>query len=69
MWHGMIDDPFGREAVRHIGADGVMWGSDFPHIRSIGLDAHASLERILDGLTIEEQEKLIGGNVAKVHGL
>ena len=69
MWHGMIDDPFGRDAVNHIGADGVMWGSDFPHIRSIGLDAHASLERILDGLSSEDQEKLVGGNVAKVHGL
>ncbi|MCH9037484.1 MAG: amidohydrolase [Chloroflexi bacterium] len=69
MWHGMIDDPLGRDAVQHIGADGVMWGSDFPHIRSIGLEAHETLSEILDGLTAEEQEKIVGGNVAAVHGL
>ena len=69
MWHGMIDDPYGRDAVRHIGADGVMWGSDFPHIRSTGLEAHETLTRILEGLTAEEQEKIVEGNVAKVHGL
>lgn len=69
MWHGMIDDPLGRDAIKHIGADAVMWGSDFPHIRSIGLDAHETLGRILDGLTQEEGEKLVGGNVAQVHGL
>ena len=69
MWHGMIDDPYGRDAVRHIGADGIMWGSDFPHIRSIGLEAHETLARILDGLSVEEQRKIVGGNVAKVHGL
>ena len=69
MWHGMIDDPYGRDAVRHIGADAVLWGSDFPHVRSIGLEAHDALARILDGLTVEEQEKIVGGNAAKVYGL
>ena len=61
-----------RMAMRlreYIGVDMLMWGSDFPHIRSIGLDAHETLERILEGLTEEEQEKLVGGNVARVYGL
>lgn len=69
MWHGMIDDPYGKDALRHIGADAVLWGSDFPHVRSIGLDAHEALSRILAGLTTEEQQKLVGGNAAKVHAL
>ena len=37
MWHGMTDDPLALDAIRQVGASQVMWGSDFPHIRSIEL--------------------------------
>lgn len=69
IWHGIIDDPFGAEAVRHIGVDRVLWGSDFPHIRSIGLDAQSRLGALFSTLTPAERDKVVCGNVAAVYDL
>ncbi len=69
VWQGMIDDPLGQEAIRHIGADQVLWGSDFPHVRSIGLETQERVAKLYDGLPRPDQEKLVGGNVARVFGL
>lgn len=68
VWHGVIDDPFAVETIRITGADTVLWGSDFPHVRSIGLDAHERLARMLDGLPAADQAKVAGGNAARLMG-
>ena len=31
IWHGMIDDIYGTETIEYLGADRILWGSDFPH--------------------------------------
>jgi hypothetical protein len=41
VYHGLIDDAYGPYMIPLIGADQVLRGSDFPHIRSIGLEAQA----------------------------
>jgi predicted TIM-barrel fold metal-dependent hydrolase len=69
IWHGMIDDPLGKEAIRHIGVDQVLWGSDFPHVRSIGLETQERVAKLFDGMLGEEQDKLVAGNVARLFGL
>jgi predicted TIM-barrel fold metal-dependent hydrolase len=69
IWHGMIDDPLGQEAIRHIGVDQVLWGSDFPHVRSIGLETQERVAKLYDGLPGADQDKLVAGNVARVFGL
>ena len=70
MWHGFTDDPYPLHAIENIGADAILWGSDFPHSRSlITLEAQESLTRLLDGLPKEDQEKVVGRNAAKVWGL
>jgi predicted TIM-barrel fold metal-dependent hydrolase len=69
IWHGMIDDPLGQEAIRHIGVDQVLWGSDFPHVRSIGLETQERVAKLYDGLSREDQDKLVAGNVARVFNL
>lgn len=69
IWHGVIDDPFGADAAMKIGVDRVMWGSDFPHVRSIGLDAQNRLSAMFDGLSAEESNKVVAGNVASVFSL
>ena len=43
VFHGFIDDTAAEFAIPYVGADRVLWGSDFPHIRSIGLDAQSTL--------------------------
>lgn len=69
IWHGTIDDPYAKDAIRVIGVDQVLWGSDFPHIRSIGLEAHDTIARLYEGMPPADVDKLITGNVAKLYNL
>jgi predicted TIM-barrel fold metal-dependent hydrolase len=69
VWHGMIDDKYGAEAIPHIGASQVLWGSDFPHIRSIGLDTQSALARMLAKLPPADQEKVVGGNAKQLFNI
>ena len=65
-YQGRIDDPYGADMIPLIGADRVMWGSDFPHIRSIGLEAQEHVNKMFEVLPIGDQEKVVGGNAAKM---
>jgi predicted TIM-barrel fold metal-dependent hydrolase len=47
----------------------VIWGSDFPHFRSIGLDAQSALHELVGALPRDDQEKVVGGNAARVFNL
>ena len=69
MWHGFIDDPFALDAIPHIGADHVLWGTDFPHPGSIGLGTHEYAARVLAPLPYKDQEKIVASNTAHVWGL
>ncbi len=69
IWHGFIDDPYALDVIPHIGADQILWGTDFPHEESVGLGAQEIAARIVGGLPREDQEKVVGGNAAKVWGL
>ena len=69
VFHGFIDDTAAEFAIPYVGADRVLWGSDFPHIRSIGLDAQSTLYQQLQTFSAEDQAKLVGGNAVEVFGL
>jgi len=66
IWHGFIDDPYALDVLPRIGADCVLWGSDFPHIRSVGLETQEKVAELLKGVSRADQEKIVGGNAAKV---
>jgi predicted TIM-barrel fold metal-dependent hydrolase len=66
IYHGFIDDTLAADSIPLIGTSQILWGSDFPHIRSIGLEAHEAVSKLLEVLRREDQEKLVGGNAAKV---
>ena len=69
IWHGFIDDPYALMVIPHIGADQTLWGTDFPHEESVGLGAREIAAKTVGGLPREDQEKVVGGNAAKVWGL
>jgi predicted TIM-barrel fold metal-dependent hydrolase len=69
VYHGLIDDAYGPEMIPLIGADRVLWGSDFPHIRSIGLEAQEHVHKLLGALPQEEQAKVAGGSAAQVFNI
>ena len=69
VWHGVTDDPHALDAIKHVGADQVMWGSDFPHVRSIQFDTPDVLESMFGTLSAADQAQIVGGNVADVFGV
>ena len=69
VWHGIVDDPFGDHAIPHVGASQVCWGSDFPHVRSIGTNAQAFVADLFKNFSREDQEMIVGGNTAGIYGL
>ena len=69
VYHGLIDDAYGPQMIPLIGADRVLWGSDFPHIRSIGLEAQGHVHKLLGDLPWQAQEQVVGGNAAEVFKL
>ena len=69
MWHGVINDPEANHVIRLLGADCILWGSDFPHIRSIGLETQGHVAGLLDGLSRPDQENVVGGNTAALYAI
>ena len=66
IFHGLIDDPYGQFTIPLIGADQVLWGSDFPHVRSITFEADETVGKLLESLSFEDQQKVVGENAAKL---
>ncbi|MBV9119626.1 MAG: amidohydrolase [Chloroflexi bacterium] len=70
VWHGFVDEAYARHMVDLIGADRLVWGSDYPHHHSVSVDAEERLTtEILAGVPREQQELIAGGNAAAVFGL
>ena len=69
IFHGFIDDVYAQYVIPHVGAERVLWESDFPHIRSIGLEAHDAVGRLLSSLPQVDQDKVVGLNAASVFNL
>lgn len=67
--HGVIDDPFAGFGIEQIGAEAVLWGSDFPHVRSIGLDTQSRVQDLLQTLVPADRDRVIGGNAAKMFNI
>ena len=69
VFHGMIDDPHAKIGFAEIGYEQVLWGSDFPHVRSIGFETQARLSEMLGDLPEDAQRKLVGGNAVRLFNL
>ena len=69
VYHGFINDTAAAYSIPQAGVSQVLWGSDFPHFRSIGLEAQSALHDLVGALPHEDQEKVVGGNAAKVFNL
>ena len=62
------EDEIGIRLRDRIGVDRMMWGSDYPHSESTFPRSREVLDKILQGLTIEEQAKIICHNTAELYG-
>jgi predicted TIM-barrel fold metal-dependent hydrolase len=62
------EDAVGIRLRDVIGADNMMWGSDYPHSESTFPRSRKILSEILAGVPEDEQAKIVAGTTARVYG-
>jgi predicted TIM-barrel fold metal-dependent hydrolase len=69
MYSSFMVDPLGLELIDQIGADRVMWSSDFPHNESTFGYSGKSLAALVEAVGPERAEKIVSGNVQAFLGI
>ena len=62
-------DPIGIKLIDDLGADRVMWGSDFPHPDGIWPDSREYVDKELGHLPASVRRKIICENAARLYNL
>jgi predicted TIM-barrel fold metal-dependent hydrolase len=57
----------GIQLRHHIGIDNIMWESDFPHVASFYPRSWQSVERVLEGVPLDDRRKLLYENAVRVY--
>jgi predicted TIM-barrel fold metal-dependent hydrolase len=60
--------PGDAKAMRALGLDRIMWGSDYPHVEACSPHSRESLRRTFAGFTADELRPVLAGNAARVYG-
>jgi predicted TIM-barrel fold metal-dependent hydrolase len=73
-WHNncyatFMHDPAGLRLLDIIGADRVMWSSDYPHLESTLGFTWSAMESVIDVATEDEARMILGGTAMKVFNL
>jgi predicted TIM-barrel fold metal-dependent hydrolase len=69
IWHGFIDEKHGLQAIPLIGVSQIVWGSDFPHSISVGVETQDVIADLLGGLPPAEQKQILQTNSRALFGL
>jgi predicted TIM-barrel fold metal-dependent hydrolase len=67
-WATYQTDPIGVKLLDELGADKVMWGSDFPHPDGVWPDSREYIERELGHLPTDVRRKVTCENAARLYG-
>ena len=69
MYSSFMVDPLGLSLVDQIGADRIMWSSDFPHNESTFGYSRRSLSSVVDAVGPERAEKVVSANIQAFLGI
>jgi predicted TIM-barrel fold metal-dependent hydrolase len=69
MYSSFMVDPLGLSLVDQIGADRIMWSSDFPHNESTFGYSRRSLSSVVDAVGPERAEQIVSGNIQAFLGI
>lgn len=69
IWHGLIDEKASVAIVPEIGASQIVWGSDFPHTISLGVETRTALDGLFERLPEEDRRRVVAENAAKLFRL
>ena len=62
------DETMTAQVIEHMGADYVIWASDYPHIDA-SMGVVKEIKHRLSSLPFESQQKVLGGNAMRFYGL
>lgn len=73
-WHNNCyatfqNDPLGIRLLDVVGAERVMWATDYPHSEGSFGFGRSSVKAIVDATTPDQARAILGGNAAKVFNL
>jgi len=69
VWLTFTDDELGAAGLGEMGADTVMWGSDFPHTDSTWPNSRAVIEKNLTGVSAPVAERVLHDNAAALYSI
>jgi uncharacterized protein len=67
-WATYQTDPIGIKLLDDLGADKVMWGSDFPHPDGVWPDSQEYIEKELGHLPADVRRKIVCENAGRLYG-
>jgi len=67
-WATYQTDPIGVKLLDELGADKIMWGSDFPHPDGVWPDSKEYIDRELGQLPAATRRKIVCDNAAALYG-
>jgi predicted TIM-barrel fold metal-dependent hydrolase len=67
-WATYQTDPIGLKLVDELGADRIMWGSDFPHPDGVWPDSREVIRQELGHLSAAERRQIMCENAARLYG-
>jgi predicted TIM-barrel fold metal-dependent hydrolase len=67
-WATYQTDPIGVKLIDELGADKIMWGSDFPHPDGVWPDSKEYIDRELGHLPAATRRKIVCDNAAALYG-
>jgi predicted TIM-barrel fold metal-dependent hydrolase len=68
IWATYQTDPIGIRLIDELGADKVMWGSDFPHPDGVWPDSQEYIRKELGHLPEDVRRKIVCDNAARLYG-
>ena len=67
-WATYQTDPVGLKLLDELGADKIMWGSDFPHPDGVWPDSREYVEREMGHLPADVRHQIVCENAARLYG-
>ena len=67
-WATYQTDPVGLKLIDELGADKIMWGSDFPHPDGVWPDSREYIAREMAAVPADIRRKIVCENAARLYG-
>ena len=69
VWLTFTDDELGAAGLQEMGADAVMWGSDFPHTDSTWPNSRKVIKEDFEGVPEAVTQKIVCDNAARLYNI